>query len=95
MKGTNAIFEFLKKSSLVFFLKLRRRLFYFLYFLEKHYTPLAILILIICGSVLFFITSYLSRYSKWDYWRWKSRAIKKTLVFTIILVAIKIILTRF
>ena len=63
-----------------------------LFFLARHYTALSMVVIFISGTIFFFTTEYLFRYSKWNWWNWKTRAIKKTIYLFIILVLIKIIL---
>lgn len=71
---------------------LNARLAYILHFLNLHFTPLALLVFITAGSVLIFITSYIFRYSHYDYWTWRRRAVSKTFCWCITLMAIKITL---
>ncbi|MBQ8680332.1 MAG: hypothetical protein IJ530_11290 [Treponema sp.] len=85
---TIAIFQVLKPLTRF----LERKMAWLVFFLEKHYTPLAVVALIILGTVFFFVTSYLFRYNHWNYWLWKSRALVKTVYFGTILVAIKLVL---
>ena len=61
-------------------------------FLNRHYTPLAVVSLFIAAAVFFFVTSYLFRYTHWNYWLWKNRAVTKTIYFGMVLIALKIIL---
>lgn len=71
---------------------LNARLAHILHFLNLHFTPLALLVFIIAGSVLIFITSYIFRYSHYDYWTWRRRAVSKVFCWCITLMAIKITL---
>ena len=83
-----AIFQFLKPLTRF----LERKMAWFVFFLEKRYTPLAVVALIILGTIFFFVTSYLFRYNHWNYWLWKSRAVTQSVCFGTILVAIKLVL---
>lgn len=60
-----------------------------LYFFDSHFTYLSILLIGIIGTIIFFISSYLCRYRKYDFWRWKSRALFKSISFWLILILIK------
>ena len=71
---------------------LERKMACLVLFLERRYTPLAVVALIILGTVFFFVTSYLFRYNHWNYWLWKSRAATQSVCFGTILVAIKLVL---
>ena len=71
---------------------LNARLAHILHFLNLHFTPLALLVFITAGSVLILITSYIFRYSRYDYWTWKNRAVSKAFCWCITLMAIKITL---
>ena len=82
-----AILQFLKPFTRFF----ERKMAYAFGFLDRHLTPLAIVVLIICAAVYFFSTSYLFRYTNWNYWLWKSRALTKTIYFGMILVVLKIL----
>ena len=59
------------------------------YFLDSHFTYLSILLIGIIGSILFFITGYLCRYNKHDLWKWKGRALFKSIKFCLILILLK------
>ena len=61
-------------------------------FLRKHYTPLAVVVLAITGTIVLFVTSYLFRYNHWNYWLWKSRAVTQALYFCIVLIAMKLLI---
>ena len=71
---------------------LDRRLAGFLRFVDVRFTPLAMLVLIIAGSAVIWITAYLFRYSRWDYWHWKTHAVSKTMALCVILICTKVIL---
>ena len=61
-------------------------------YLNRHYTSLAIVALIIIGTIFFFIQSYICRYNHASYWLWKNRAITKALWFGTVLLILKILL---
>ena len=63
-----------------------------LHFLNLHFTPLALLLFITAGSALIFIMSYVFRYSHYDYWTWRNRAVSKVFCWCFTLIAIKITL---
>lgn len=79
------------KSSVIIRL-LKARLAHILHFLNLRFTPLALLVFIAAGSVLIFITSYVFRYSNYDYWNWRKRAVSKAFCWCLTLIAIKITL---
>lgn len=62
------------------------------YPLNKCYTPLAILLLFICGSIAIYAWAYIFKYNRYDFWLWKTRAIFKIITYTLFLVITKIIL---
>lgn len=86
----NRILQALKSSGIIRILN--ARLTNILHFLNLHFTPLALLVFITAGSVLIFITSYVFRYSHYDYWNWRKRAVSKAFCWCITLIAIKITL---
>ncbi|MBQ8678321.1 MAG: hypothetical protein IJ530_00995 [Treponema sp.] len=86
--GSAAILRLLK--PLMRFLE--RKLSFLLVFLDRHYTPLSVVVLVITGGAVIFVTSYLLRYNHWNYWLWKSRAVTKTICLGAVLVTLKIIL---
>lgn len=63
-----------------------------LLFLGRHCTPLAVVALTIAGGTVIFITCYLTRYSGWNWWRWKRRAAVRTACLGMALAALKTIL---
>ncbi|MCF0241821.1 MAG: hypothetical protein HUK25_04240 [Treponema sp.] len=69
------------------------RLGYMYHFLQVHYTWLGFVVLILVGGGLIFFTSWLSRYSFFDWWRWKSRAVRRLIIYVITLCVAKLILT--
>ncbi len=91
----NEVFSVIKKimykqSAQINFLS--RKIREFLFFMAKRYTLLSVIVLFICGTLFFFVTEYVFRYSNWDHWNWKKRAVKKTISFFLILILIKLIL---
>lgn len=68
---------------------IERKAFHLIAFLDRFYTPLAVVVLAILGSAVIFITTYLSRYSRWNYWMWRSRALTKAVYFVALLIIIK------
>ena len=82
-----AILQFLKPFTRFF----ERKMAFMFYFLDRYLTPLAIIVLIICGALYFFFTSYLFRYTQWNYWLWKKRALAKTIYFGMVLGVLKIL----
>ncbi len=79
------------KSSKIFHL-INYKLIYIFHYLNKILTPLAILVFIIAGSVLIFITSYLMRFKNPYFWLWKNYAAQKIIFFIVILIIIKFLL---
>lgn len=59
-----------------------------LYYLDSHFTFLSILIISVIGTILIFVTGFICRYSKYDF-RWKSRALFRSIRLCIILFLIK------
>lgn len=86
----NRILQAVKSSGITRILN--ARLAHILHFLNLHFTPLALLVFITAGSVLIIIASYVFRYSHYDYWGWKNRAVSKAFCWCITLIAIKITL---
>lgn len=86
--GRIAIFQFLKPLTRF----LERKISFLFVFLDRHYTALSVVVLFIAGGTVIFVTSYLFRYTYWNYWLWKSRAVTKTIYLGVVLVALKIIL---
>lgn len=60
-----------------------------LYFIDSHFTYLSILLIGIIGSIIFFSVGYMCRYNKYDFWRWKSRALFRSIRLCLILVSLK------
>ena len=86
----NRILSAVKSSGIIRILN--ARLANILHFLNLRFTPLALLVFITAGSVLIFITSYVFRYSHYDYWNWRNRAVSKVFCWCFTLIAIKITL---
>ena len=84
----NTIFQFIKPVTQF----IERKMVFVFSFLNKHYTPLAVIVMIILGFIFFYITSYLLRYNHWNYWLWKNRALTKAIYFSIVLISIKILI---
>jgi|GEM_PF-1647061 len=63
-----------------------------LYFCDSNFTYLAILLFCTMGSALIFLTCYLGRYGKYDWWNWKRRAVLKSAKFCLLLLLLKKIL---
>lgn len=82
----------LKKNlqNAVYFLS--QKLNFILSFLKLHYTPLAIIIFMLSGIVIFYGTAYFFRFNYWDYWNWKKRAQRKIVIWIVILFAIKLVI---
>lgn len=82
----------LKKNlqNAVYFLS--QKLNFILSFLKLHYTPLAIIIFMLSGIVIFYETAYFFRFNYWDYWNWKKRAQRKIVIWIVILFAIKLVI---
>lgn len=84
----NAIFQIIKPITQY----IERKMAFFFNFLNKYYTPLAIVSLIVLGTIIIFLTSYLLRYNHWNYWVWKNRAIVKSIYFSIVLLVLKFLI---
>lgn len=63
-----------------------------LYFCDSHFTYLAISLFCATGSALIFLTCYLGRYGKYDWWNWKGRALGKSIRLCLLLLLLKKIL---
>lgn len=83
-----AMFSLLKPIMRLF----EREIICLFAFLNRHYTPLAVVVMVLGGAIFFFFTSYLFRYNHWNYWLWKNRAITKTIYLGIVLITLKVIL---
>ena len=66
---------------------LKRIIYGFLYFIDSHFTWLSIILLVLAGTVLNFILSYIFRYSRYEYW--KDRALVNSIMFGFFLIALK------
>lgn len=60
-----------------------------IYFLDSHFTYLAILLITVIGTVIFFLFGYIGRYNRYDYWKWKTRALYKSIRLSIFLILLK------
>ena len=87
MRGL-AIFSLLKPLTRF----LERKMAFLFAFANRHFTPLAVVVIILCGTIFFFVSEYLFRYSHWNWWLWKSRAVTKTIYFGTVIIALKILL---
>ena len=65
---------------------------YWLCFTSSHFTFLAVIIFIITGGLIIFVTSYIVRYDRYDYWHWKQRALSKILKYCLIILLLKLFL---
>lgn len=63
-----------------------------LYFFDSHFTYLAILLFCVTGGALIFLTCYLGRYGRYDWWNWKGRALGKSIRLCLLLLLLKKIL---
>ncbi len=59
------------------------------YFFNSHFTYLSILVIGSIGTILFFLLEYFWRYNKPDFWRWKNRAIFKSIRLVLTLILLK------
>ncbi len=71
--------------------KMSHKVWRVLGFIKVHYTPLSIIVLFLCGTVLFFIIEYMFQYNHWDYWHWKKRAVRKAVFWLLFLILAKLI----
>lgn len=72
---------------------IQREVSLILYPIAKAYTPLALLVFFIIGNFFIFVLAYWGRYDRFDFWRWRVRAISSMVRWTMILVISKIVLT--
>ena len=63
-----------------------------IWFIKSHYTWLSFLLLLIAGGILIFTVSWICRYDKFDWWRWKRRAVFKFIRYALTLCAAKILI---
>jgi len=88
MKNHLVIFQLIKPVTRF----IEKKMTNFLLYLNKNYTPVAVIVLIICSTIFFFVTNYIFRYSHWNYWLWKSRAMTSSIYFALVLIAIKFLI---
>lgn len=62
------------------------------YFCNGHFTYLAMSLFCTAGGALIFLMCYLARYGKYDWWKWKGRALVKSIRFCLLLLLLKKIL---
>ena len=84
--------NFFSSIAKSFFRFLRRKFIHFVNFLNLHYTPVVIAVLMIFGLITIVTLEYVFRYDKYDFWLWKQRAIKKSILYFISLILLKLIL---
>ena len=82
----------LKNEALKLLHYAERELKVILYFLSKRYTWLSVLVFGILGFILIWIFCYINRYSHYDWWKWKGRAVRKIILFIFTLTAAKMLL---
>ena len=63
-----------------------------IWFIKSHYTWLSFLLLLIAGGILIFTVSWICRYDKFDWWRWKRRAVFRFIRYALTLCAAKILI---
>lgn len=54
---------------------LSQKISWLIWFVKSHYTWLSVLVLLIMGGIFIFTVSWICRYDRWDFWRWKRRAV--------------------
>mgnify|MGYP007069919516 CR=1 FL=1 len=64
-----------------------------LHFLRIHYTPLAVIVLVVTGSAAIYALAYLTRYDSWNFRAWRQKAISKIVWYSGLLIASKIVLS--
>lgn len=68
---------------------LKGKLIDVLYYIDNHFTNLVILLVVSIGTILFFICGYIFRYNKYDFWRWKARAVIRSIRLFVFLFLLK------
>lgn len=71
---------------------LNQKVGWFLWFIKSHYTWLGILVLMILGGIFIFTVSWIFRYDRYDWWRWKRRAVFRFIRYALALCAAKILI---
>ena len=71
---------------------LNQKVGWFLWFIKSHYTWLGILVLMILGGIFLFTVSWIFRYDRYDWWRWKRRAVFRFIRYALTLCAAKILI---
>lgn len=63
-----------------------------IYIFDSRFTYLFILLITIISTIMFFLFEYLNRYNKYDYWKWKTRALFKSIKLSIFLILLKVVI---
>jgi len=63
-----------------------------IWFIKSHYTWLSFLLLLMAGGILIFTVNWLCRYDRFDWWRWKRRAVFRFIRYALTLCAAKILI---
>ena len=63
-----------------------------IWFIKSHYTWLSFLLLLTAGGIFIFTVSWLCRYDRFDWWRWKRRAVFRFIRYALTLCAAKILI---
>ena len=71
---------------------LSQRVGWGIWFIKSHYTWLSLLVLLILGGICIFTVSWISRYDRFDWWRWKRRAVFRFIRYALTLCAAKILI---
>ena len=71
---------------------LNQKVGWFLWFVKSHYTWLSILVFMILGGIFIFTVSWICRYDRYDWWRWKRRAVFRFIRYALTLCAAKILI---
>ena len=93
--GGTAMTQFLKELEPVLHKTeriLNQKARWFLWFVKSHYTWLGILILMVLGGIFIFTVSWICRYDRYDWWRWKRRAVFRFIRYALTLCAAKILI---
>ena len=78
---------YLKKTERVVIQEIGR----IIWFIKGHYTWLSVLVLGILGGIWVFWFGWICRYSRYDWWRWKKRAVIKFVFYVLTLCVARIL----
>lgn len=69
-----------------------RKVSWVIWFLKSHYTWLSVIVFVVAGCIFIFLKAWFCRYDWFDWWRWKGRALRKCIFFSLTLCVAKILI---